>query len=74
MAHKQRLIAGTMGSVRIEVDPIEITYAPAPGGTRSGFVTVVVVAKVTDSAQLNAKKVWASHPLARSVPGAAPAG
>ena len=53
-------------------DPIDITYAPAPGDTRSGFVTVVIVAKVTDGAQLNAKKVWASHPLARSEPVALP--
>ena len=62
----KRLIADTMMSVGIEVDPADITYAPAPGDTRSGFVTVVIVAKVTDDAQLNAKKVWASHPLARS--------
>jgi hypothetical protein len=50
-----------MMSVGIEVDPVDITYAPAPGDTRSGFVTVVIVAKVTDGAQLNAKKVWASR-------------
>ena len=54
----KRLIADTMMSVGIEVDPVDITYAPAPGDTRSGFVTVVIVAKVTDGAQLNAKKVW----------------
>ena len=46
----KRLIADTMMSVGIEVDPADITYAPAPGDTRSGFVTVVIVAKVTDGA------------------------
>ena len=51
----KRLIADTMMSVGIEVDPVDITYAPAPGDTRSGFVTVVIVAKVTDGAQLNAE-------------------
>ena len=61
-----------MMSVGIEVDPVDITYAPAPGDTRSGFVTVVIVAKITDGAQLNAKKVWASHPPARSEPVALP--
>ena len=50
-------------TVGIEADPIDITYAPAPGDTRSGFVTVVLVAKVTDSAQLNAKKVCSSPSL-----------
>ena len=37
----KRLIADTMMSVGIEVDLVDITYAPAPGDTRSGFVTVV---------------------------------
>ena len=64
----KRLIADTMMSVGIEVDPVDITYAPAPGDTRSGHVTIVIVAKITDGAQLNAKKVWTSHPLARSEP------
>ena len=68
----KRLIADTMMSVGIEVDPVDITYAPAPGDTRSGYVTIVIVAKITDGAQLNAKKVWASHPLARSEPVALP--
>ena len=68
----KRLIADTMMSVGIEVDPVDITYAPAPGDTRSGYVTIVIVAKITDGAQLNAKKVWTSHPLARSEPVALP--
>ena len=68
----KRLIADTMMSVGIEVDPVDITYAPAPGDTRSGYVTIVIIAKITDGAQLNAKKVWTSHPLARSEPVALP--
>ena len=53
-------------SVGINVDATGVVYAPAPGDTRSGFVTIRLVAQVTESAQLNSKKVWASHPLGRT--------
>ena len=62
----KRLITESMAAVGIEVNPNGIVYAPAPGDTRSGFVTVHLVAEITESAQLNAKKVWASHPLGRN--------
>ena len=61
----KRLIVETMASVGITTDVTDIVYAPAPGDTRPGFVTVRFVAQVTEGAQLNAKKVWASHPLGR---------
>ena len=62
----KRLITESMAAVGIEVNLIDIVHAPDPGDTRSGFVTVHLVAKITESAQLNAKKVWASHPLGRN--------
>ena len=62
----KRLITESMAAVGIEVNPNDIVYAPVPGDTRAGFVTVHLVAKITESAQLNAKKVWASHPLGRN--------
>ena len=49
-----------------------IVDAPAPGHTRSGFVTVRLVAQVTESAQQNSKQVWASHPLGRTYAAALP--
>ena len=61
----KRLIVETMASVGINTDVTGIVYAPAPGDTRPGFVTVRFVAQVTEGAQPNAKKVWASHPLGR---------
>ena len=62
----KRLIVESMASVGINVDVTDIVYAPAPGDTRSGFVTIRLVAQVTESAQLNSKKVRASHPLGRT--------
>ena len=62
----KRLIVESMASVGINTDVTDIAYAPAPGDTRSGFVTVHLVANITESAQLNAKKVWASHPMGRT--------
>ena len=62
----KRLIVESMASVGINVDVTDIVYAPAPGDTRAGFVTIHLIAQVTDSAQLNSKKVWASHPLGRT--------
>ena len=59
----KRLIVESMASVGINVDATDVVYAPAPGDTRSGFVTIRRVAQVTESAQLNSKKGWASHPL-----------
>ena len=61
----KRLIVETMASVGINTDVTGIVYALAPGDTRPGFVTVRFVAQVTEGAQPNAKKVWASHPLGR---------
>ena len=61
----KRLIVETMASVGINTDVTDIVYAPAPGDTRPGFVTVRFVAQVTEGAQPNSKKVWASHPLGR---------
>ena len=61
----KRLIVETMASVGINTDVTDIVYAPAPGDTRPGFVTVRFVAQVTEGAQPNAKKVWASRPLGR---------
>ena len=61
----KRLIMETTASVGINTDVTGIVYAPAPGDTRPGFVTVRFVAQVTEGAQPNAKKVWASHPLGR---------
>ena len=51
----KRLIVESMASVGINVDVTDIVYAPAPGDTRSGFVTVRLVAQVTESAQQNSK-------------------
>ena len=62
----KRSITESMAAVGIETNPNDIVYAPVPGDTRAGFVTVHLVAKITESAQLNAKKVWASHPLGRN--------
>ena len=62
----KRLIVESMASVGINVDATDVVYAPAPGDTRSGFVAIRLVAQVTESAQLNSKKVWASHPLGRT--------
>ena len=62
----KRLIVDTMASVGINTDVDDIAYAPAPGDTRSGFVTVHLVANITEQAQLNAKKVWSSYPMGRS--------
>jgi hypothetical protein len=62
----KRLIVESMASVGINADATDVVYAPAPGDTRSGFVTIRLVAQVTESAQLNSKKVWASHPLGRT--------
>ena len=62
----KRLIVESMAPVGINVDVTDIVYAPAPGDTRSGFVTVRLVAQVTESAQQNSKKVWASHPMGRT--------
>ena len=61
----KRLIVESMASVGINTDVTGIVYAPAPGDTRPGFVTVRFVAQVTEGAQTNSKKVWASHPLGR---------
>ena len=55
----KHLVVGTMASVGINTDVTGIMHAPAPGDTRSGFVTVHLVANSTESAQLNSKKVWA---------------
>ena len=68
----KRLIVESMASVGINADVTDIVYAPAPGDTRSGFVTVRLVAQVTESAQQNSKKVWASHPLGRTEAAALP--
>ena len=54
-----------MTSVGINADVTDIAYAPAPGATRPGFVTARFVAQVTEGAQPNSKKVWASHPMRR---------
>ena len=62
----KRLIVDTMASVGTNTDVDDIAYAPAPGDTRSGFVTVHLVANSTEQAQLNAKKVWSSYPMGRS--------
>ena len=43
----KRLIVETMASVGIVTDVTGIVYAPAPGDTRPGFVTVRFVAQVT---------------------------
>ena len=69
----KRLIVESMASVGINADLTGIVYAPAPGDTRSGFVTIHLVAQVTESAQQNSKKVWASHPLGRTDAAALPA-
>ena len=69
---KKRLIVESMASVGINADVTDIVHAPAPGDTRSGFVTVRLVAQVTESAQQNSKKVWASHPLGRTEAAALP--
>ena len=61
----KRLIVESMASVGINADVTGIVYAPAPGDTRPGFVTVRFVAQVTESAQPNSKKVRASHPMGR---------
>ena len=42
----KRLIVETMASVGITTDVTGIVYAPAPGDTRPGFVTVRFVAQV----------------------------
>ena len=72
----KRPIAEGMASVGINTDVTGIVYAPAPGDTRPGFVTVRFVAQVTEGAQANSKKVWANHPMGRleAVALAAPAG
>ena len=62
----KRLIVESMASVGINADVTDIVYASAPGDTRSGFVTVRLVAQVTESAQQNSKKAWASHPIGRT--------
>ena len=62
----KRPIVESMASVGINADATDVVYAPAPGDTRSGFVTIRLVAQVTESAQLNSKKLWASHPLGRT--------
>ena len=62
----KRLIVESMASVGINADVTDIVYAPAPGDTRSGFVTVRLVAQLTEGAQQNSKKVRASHPMGRA--------
>ena len=62
----KRLIVESMVPVGINADVTDIVYAPAPGGTLPGFVTVRLVAQVTESAQQNSKKLWGSHPMGRS--------
>ena len=46
----KHLIVESMASVGINADVTDIVYAAAPGDTRSGFVTVRLVAQVTESA------------------------
>ena len=46
----KRLIVESMASVGINTDVTGIVYAPAPGDTRPGFVTVSFVAQVTEGA------------------------
>ena len=52
----KRLITESMASVGIGADPNGIVCAPAPGDTRSGFVTVHLVAKITEIAQRSAER------------------
>ena len=61
----KRLIVESIAAVGINADVSGIVHAPAPGDTRPGFVTVRFVAQVTESAQPNSNKVWASHPMGR---------
>ena len=68
----KRPIVESMASVGINADVTDIVHAPAPGDTRSGFVTVRLVAQVTESAQQNPKKVRASHPMGRTEAAALP--
>ena len=68
----KRLIVESMAAVGINADVTGIVHAPAPGDTRPGFVTVRFVAQVTESAQPNSKKVWASHPMGRFEAAALP--
>ena len=67
-----RPIVESMAAVGINADVTGIVHAPAPGDTRPGFVTVRFVAQVTESAQPNSTKVWASHPMGRFEAAALP--
>ena len=46
----KRLIVDSMASVGINIDATDVVYAPAPGDTRSVFVTISLVAQVIESA------------------------